>query len=168
MTQHENSLIQIRQIKKRLFELTEQLAAKELDINPKEYIMRESYRTRSDRLPSFVNNSSECQLQFDSQLMLPEESKVDDTEYGLFFDAVEKLHRDSYKKNPQTRSNSIVSELPQEGFDKYGEALERSELPWLKDPDTKISLWAIIKDCIGKDLSKIAVPVYINDPTSTL
>jgi hypothetical protein len=25
-------------------------------------------------------------------------------------------------------------------------------------------LWAIIKDNIGKDLSKVSVPVYLNDP----
>ena len=49
------------------------------------------------------------------------------------------------------------------------EPLERDELPWLKDPNAKISLWAIIKDSIGKgDLSKMSVPVYFNDPTSLL
>jgi hypothetical protein len=49
------------------------------------------------------------------------------------------------------------------------EPLEREELPWLKDPNAKISLWAIIKDSIGKgDLSKMSVPVYFNDPTSLL
>lgn len=101
-------------------------------------------------------------------MVLPEESKVDDSEYGLFFDAVEKLHRDSYKKNPSSRSSSENCDTIQVGLDEFGEPLERDELPWLKDPDTKISLWAIIKDCIGKDLSKVSVPVYINDPSSTL
>ena len=45
---------------------------------------------------------------------------------------------------------------------------ERSELPWFKDPNIKVSIWAIIKDSIGKDISKISVPVYFNDPTSLL
>ncbi len=44
----------------------------------------------------------------------------------------------------------------------------RDELPWLKDPNIKVSLWSIIKDSIGKDLSKMSVPVYFNDPTSLL
>ena len=49
------------------------------------------------------------------------------------------------------------------------EPLEREELPWLKDPNAKISMWTIIKDSIGKgDLSKMSVPVYFNDPTSLL
>ena len=41
-------------------------------------------------------------------------------------------------------------------------------LPWLKDPNAKISFWAIIKDNLGKDISKLSVPVFFNDPTSLL
>lgn len=48
------------------------------------------------------------------------------------------------------------------------EPLEREELPWLKDPNAKVSMWAIIKDSIGKDISKLSVPVYFNDATSLL
>ncbi len=32
----------------------------------------------------------------------------------------------------------------------------------------KISLWSILKDSIGKDLSKISMPVYFNEPLSML
>jgi hypothetical protein len=45
---------------------------------------------------------------------------------------------------------------------------ERKMLPFLKDPSIKVGLWAIIKDNIGKDMTKIAVPVFFNDPTSLL
>jgi hypothetical protein len=48
------------------------------------------------------------------------------------------------------------------------EPIERMELPWFKDPNIKVSIWAIIKDSIGKDISKLSVPVYFNDPTSLL
>lgn len=48
------------------------------------------------------------------------------------------------------------------------EPKERTELPWLKDPNIKISIWAIIKDSIGKDISKLTVPVYMNDPENLL
>lgn len=48
------------------------------------------------------------------------------------------------------------------------EPLERIELPWFKDPSVKVSIWAIIKDSIGKDISKLTVPVYFNNPTSLL
>ena len=45
---------------------------------------------------------------------------------------------------------------------------ERYLLPWFKDPNVKVSIWAIIKDSAGKDISKLSVPVYFNQPTSLL
>jgi hypothetical protein len=48
------------------------------------------------------------------------------------------------------------------------EPIERSELPWLKDPKDKPSFMKILKDAIGKDLSKITMPVSFNEPVSGL
>lgn len=48
------------------------------------------------------------------------------------------------------------------------EPLERDHLPFFKDPKIKISLWTIIKESIGKDLSKITVPVFFNEPLNIL
>jgi hypothetical protein len=45
---------------------------------------------------------------------------------------------------------------------------ERDVLPYFKDPKVKISIWTIIKDSIGKDITKMSVPVYFNDPTNIL
>jgi len=45
---------------------------------------------------------------------------------------------------------------------------KRDQLPFFKDPKIKISIWNIIKDAIGKDISKITVPVYFNSPMSLL
>ena len=42
----------------------------------------------------------------------------------------------------------------------------RKQLPWLKDPSLKSGLWAILKDNIGKDMSRIALPVTFNEPIS--
>jgi hypothetical protein len=71
------------------------------------------------------------------------------------------------------RAQSIVAgeldEVMLDGTDENDEPLEREELPWLKDPNAKMSFWSIIKDSIGKgDFSKMSVPVYFNDPTSLL
>ena len=61
----------------------------------------------------------------------------------------------------------MIIEAQEIDFD--DDPLEREELPWLKDPNAKVSIWAIIKDSIGKgDLSKMSVPVYFNDPSSLL
>jgi hypothetical protein len=54
-----------------------------------------------------------------------------------------------------------VAEEPQD-------PIERKELPWFKDPKIKISVWTIIKDSIGKDITKMSVPVYFNDPVNIL
>lgn len=45
---------------------------------------------------------------------------------------------------------------------------QRTKLPFLKDPKKKFSVWKILKDSIGKDLSKIAVPVQFNEPIGML
>ncbi|CRG96368.1 oxysterol-binding protein-related protein 2, putative [Plasmodium gallinaceum] len=34
--------------------------------------------------------------------------------------------------------------------------------------EIKISLWSLLKDCIGKDLSRIGMPIYLNEPSSFL
>jgi hypothetical protein len=39
-------------------------------------------------------------------------------------------------------------------------------LPFLKDPADKASVWKVLKDAVGKDLSKFCVPVYFNEPIS--
>jgi hypothetical protein len=45
---------------------------------------------------------------------------------------------------------------------------ERDTLPYLKPPNAKVSIWKVIKNSIGKDLTKIAVPVYFNEPIGML
>lgn len=37
-------------------------------------------------------------------------------------------------------------------------APRRDQLPALKDPKEKLNIWALLKDCIGQDLTKIALP----------
>jgi hypothetical protein len=43
----------------------------------------------------------------------------------------------------------------------------RDTLPAFK-PKTTMNIFKILKDCIGKDLSKFCVPVYFNEPISML
>lgn len=44
----------------------------------------------------------------------------------------------------------------------------RTDLPALRDPNVKLNVVKLIKDNLGKDLSKISMPVYINEPISGL
>lgn len=44
----------------------------------------------------------------------------------------------------------------------------RAQLPHLIDPKKKIDIIKLIKDLIGKDITKIALPAYMNEPISML
>ncbi|CAG8553161.1 1408_t:CDS:2, partial [Dentiscutata erythropus] len=44
----------------------------------------------------------------------------------------------------------------------------REQLPLDQSSRPDVSLWSILKNSIGKDLSKITLPVYFNEPTSML
>lgn len=66
--------------------------------------------------------------------------------------------------------NMSQSKVKQADLDEFKdqEQDEREELPFYRDPKKKISFWTILKDSIGKDISKMSVPVYFNDPTNIL
>lgn len=51
VTQYENSVNELRKIKKKIFELVEQLAAKELETNPTDHVIREN-RSRAGTVAS--------------------------------------------------------------------------------------------------------------------
>ncbi|KAG5067149.1 hypothetical protein JHK86_010880 [Glycine max] len=44
----------------------------------------------------------------------------------------------------------------------------RKNLPDPVEKESSVSLWSIIKDNIGKDLTKVCLPVYFNEPLSSL
>ena len=68
-------------------------------------------------------------------------------------------------QNDMSQNNQLVFV---ENKEMLNEPRERTELTWLKDPSIKLSIWAVIKDSIGKDISKLTVPVYFNDPLNLL
>lgn len=51
---------------------------------------------------------------------------------------------------------------------KYPYVKRRDNLPEPKEKDKPVGLWSIIKDNIGKDLSGVCLPVYFNEPLSSL
>lgn len=44
----------------------------------------------------------------------------------------------------------------------------RSSLPAPQQPEKGISLWSLIKEMVGKDLTRVCLPVYFNEPLSAL
>lgn len=80
---------------------------------------------------------------------------------------------ESNSKMSQGFSGNKIDEANKEdeedSFEHEDDRVElRDRLPAFKNPGQKLDIWKVIKDNIGKDLSKIAVPVYFNEPTSML
>jgi len=63
------------------------------------------------------------------------------------------------------RASSQIDEAQDAGTLFYN---ERFELPHSKLANQKPSIWKVIKDSIGKDLTKITMPVSFNEPLSML
>mmetsp|Transcript_15396 Transcript_15396/g.10783 ORF Transcript_15396/g.10783 Transcript_15396/m.10783 type:complete len:117 (+) Transcript_15396:257-607(+) len=104
------------------------------------------------------------------QILLDQEEEIkdgDNNDYDTprldseidFYDAIDDIQKLSMRKS--THLDDVLQDESQE-------LSVRMELPWLKDPNMKISIWSIIKDSIGKDISRITVPVFFNDPTNIL
>ncbi|GAA6003099.1 hypothetical protein JCM10207_001988 [Rhodosporidiobolus poonsookiae] len=103
-----------------------------------------------------------------------QESSDDETD-DEFFEAIESgaLPLDQVEQGPEDvepKRTSPARELadsfdltPYKGYEHL-----RSSLPITNDDRPSVSLWAILKGSIGKDLTKISFPVYFNEPTSML
>lgn len=99
----------------------------------------------------------------------------------------ELLHTEGKELNMQTSSSEDHESLsphsplpfnkelikPPTDADALTEVLDRvletrDRLPAERDPANKPSIWKVLKDMIGKDLSRFAIPVYFNEPLSMM
>lgn len=105
-----------------------------------------------------------------------EDKKRNDTLEEVFHDALDFIPSDSMR-NPNKKhvQVKVARGEEEEELKECNEVIvekqlpaERDTLPYYKDPKVKISIWTIIKDSIGKDITKMSVPVYFNDPTNIL
>ena len=62
------------------------------------------------------------------------------------------------ESNPVFRTFPVLKNTPS----------QRTALPCRRDPNARLNVWELLKSNIGKDLSRIAMPVYLNDPISML
>ena len=97
-----------------------------------------------------------------------------DDENDAFFDTYEILTASSTRSNGSSdhlksshESESEETSNPTIGSN-YPNIDRRNKLPNPVGKETGISLWSIIKDNIGKDLTKVCLPVYFNEPISSL
>ncbi|KAF7669454.1 hypothetical protein LDENG_00186460 [Lucifuga dentata] len=144
--------------------------------------------------PTLINHTAPVQKQDSMDESHPlvhqvsNESRASITEsMSEFFDAQEVLLSASSSENEVSEddsnisdisdnlsidniSNETESERPNSGCVEDGTALSqrRSCLPSPRPNNTTISLWNILRNNIGKDLSKVTMPVQLNEPLNTL
>ncbi|XP_034030883.1 oxysterol-binding protein-related protein 3 isoform X2 [Thalassophryne amazonica] len=104
-----------------------------------------------------------------------------------FFDAQEVLLSASSSENEASEDDSYISDISDNiSMDNFSNETEserpnsgcvdevtvfsqrRSRLPSPSPNNSTISLWNILRNNIGKDLSKVAMPVQLNEPVNTL
>ncbi|GJZ69494.1 oxysterol-binding protein-related protein 1D [Tanacetum coccineum] len=105
-----------------------------------------------------------------------------DEETGTFFDTNEFMSADvlrcaSYRSR-ENGSSSLANEKDsflsgrragtEINLIQYPHVKRRGSLPEPKEKEKPVGLWSIIKDNIGKDLSGVCLPVYFNEPLSSL
>ncbi|KAF7840184.1 oxysterol-binding protein-related protein 1B-like [Senna tora] len=105
-----------------------------------------------------------------------------DDDHDAFFDSSEILSP-SHDKNSgsdldRSSLDSEDEETPNGEYDanlnsgtvesNYPHINRRKKLPDPVEKEKGVSLWSIIKDNVGKDLTKVCLPVYFNEPLSSL
>lgn len=97
-------------------------------------------------------------------------SEDEDDEADEFFDAIDggnvSMTITAPLVSPGPADPVMESMIGTHLYDGY--AHPRSRLPISSDNRPPVSLWAVLKGSIGKDLTKISFPVFFNEPTSML
>lgn len=109
------------------------------------------------------------------------EEETDD-EDNAFFDTRDFLSSGSFKstgselrsssfssddQDPQVNEPEIDASIRSVGTS-FPRVKRRKKLPDPIEKEKGVSLWSMIKDNIGKDLTKVCLPVYFNEPLSSL
>lgn len=68
------------------------------------------------------------------------------------------------KKEPRRNQDGGGGWLSTEGPPPH----RRVRLPTPLEPEKRVSLWSLIKEMVGKDLTRVCLPVYFNEPLSAL
>ncbi|KAL1347045.1 hypothetical protein HN51_020568 [Arachis hypogaea] len=106
------------------------------------------------------------------------EDQFDDEHNDAFFDtqdflsishdSEEEEQDEDYDENTPNESEKSSRRLSCVGLFKYPQVKRRTKLPEPVEKESGVSLWSIIKENIGKDLTKVCLPVYFNEPLSSL
>ncbi|XP_010248737.1 PREDICTED: oxysterol-binding protein-related protein 1D isoform X1 [Nelumbo nucifera] len=110
-----------------------------------------------------------------------------DEDDGIFFDTTDFLSSESLRSASYRSRDSLGKACSASAYDRnslfydrmhdddmeikaieYPYVKRRDRLPEPKEKEKPVGLWSIIKENIGKDLSGVCLPVYFNEPLSSL
>ncbi|KAL0395309.1 UNVERIFIED_CONTAM: Oxysterol-binding protein-related protein 2A [Sesamum latifolium] len=79
-------------------------------------------------------------------------------------------HMDNYERLESHQTDDVVkADVNKNILDsRYPHVERRKRLPDPIEKEKGVSLWSMIKDNIGKDLTRVCLPVYFNEPISSL
>lgn len=128
----------------------------------------------------FNSEGSASESEDDNERNDAAEEETDDDD-NVFFDTRDILSSSSFKSNGSDyRVSSFSSDNDafesEEDIDPSTRYIgtnhpfvkRRKKLPDPVEKEKGVSLWSMIKDNIGKDLTKVCLPVYFNEPLSSL
>ncbi|KAA8538539.1 hypothetical protein F0562_028090 [Nyssa sinensis] len=137
-----------------------------------------SSRSRQDK----YSEGSASESEDDNERVDAAEEETDEDE-NTFFDTRDFLSSSSFKSSAsEFRTSSFSSDdglcdfESEDGIDPSIRSMgsnfpcvkRRKKLPDPVEKEKGVSLWSMIKDNIGKDLTKVCLPVYFNEPLSSL
>uniref|UniRef100_A0A0E0I7C2 PH domain-containing protein n=1 Tax=Oryza nivara TaxID=4536 RepID=A0A0E0I7C2_ORYNI len=128
--------------------------------------------TRNDFSSSRHGNFSEYSTTESDEFEKQDGGDLTCEDESTFFDAAD------YFIEPNDRSSAMLSSTScgeglldiqmEDSSHLLPQIKRRSKLPEPTEKERGISLWSIIKDSVGKDLTRVCLPVYFNEPLSSL
>ncbi|KAJ9176279.1 hypothetical protein P3X46_011611 [Hevea brasiliensis] len=148
---------------------------------------RESYCGQANRrfsdFYSVMSEGSPSDSEVDNESQEGPDVETDEDD-GTFFDTNDFFSSDALRsasyRSRETMGNACVYDNPFLSDNLHGAFVKeirtiqypfvkrRDNLPEPKEKEKPVGLWSIIKDNIGKDLSGVCLPVYFNEPLSSL
>ncbi|KAJ0976041.1 hypothetical protein J5N97_018006 [Dioscorea zingiberensis] len=182
----QNQLVALKQKQSLLVDTLRQLETEKVDLE--NTLVDESQKQAKDDESTYgsrrgkSSEGSGSESDEDNERHDAAEEETDEEE-NTFFDTRDFLSSSSFKSSG---SDFHRSEIDSDDDELYGGSVDgidssvkavgsnypyirrRKKLPDPVEKEKGVSLWSMIKDNIGKDLTKVCLPVYFNEPLSSL
>ncbi|KAJ8647301.1 hypothetical protein MRB53_000324 [Persea americana] len=180
----QNQLVILKQKQTLLMDTLRQLETEKVDlentvVDENQRMLKEKHgdasRLRNDR----SSDGSPSESDEDNERHDAAEEETDDEDHA-FFDTRDFLSSSSFRSSGSDYRRSSFDSDDDDFYANGGDASmksvgftypyvqRRKRLPDPVEKEKGVSLWSMIKDNIGKDLTKVCLPVYFNEPMSSL